>query len=75
MKHDDYIAIARCIRIAQPSGNINRSPVIAAMYDTLEQVAHLIADECFADDPLFDRATFLKSCGLAPQGADSGSAP
>ena len=57
MTRKDYVAIASCIKF-QYDG---QTP---AGRDALKLVARDIADEMARDNPRFDRARFLKACGL-----------
>lgn len=54
MSKKDYIELANIMR-----GNMARDPGL------VRDIAENIASVCAADNPLFDRARFLKACGVA----------
>lgn len=59
----DYKAIARYISETKPA---NGMPVDwqAGCYAACERIGLLLANHFEADNPRFDRARFLKACGL-----------
>ena len=68
MTKKDFEAIARAITEARALGRHARSPIAAtigdARGDACDDCAVLIADHCASDNPRFDRARFLKACGV-----------
>lgn len=54
----DYVAIARILAATSMNANTGGE------YDTLAQVAVQLADYFAEDNPLFDRARFLKAAGV-----------
>jgi hypothetical protein len=62
MTRKDYEAIARAIRLFHEDDE--RDPIHTAS-GAVEYVASNIADVMSADNPRFDRARFLKACGVA----------
>lgn len=59
MTKKHYVAIAAAIK----SGEEAR-PVSATSASTQEQIAMACADYFASDNPRFDRARFLKACGV-----------
>ena len=63
MTRKDYVAIAAAIRqqAYSPNADINTRN---AAEGTREHIADDIADAMARDNPRFDRARFLKACGV-----------
>lgn len=63
MTRKDYVAIAAAITHAQAVMEASRCTETAA--SALGTIAGTIADVMANDNPRFDRARFLKACGIA----------
>jgi hypothetical protein len=63
MTRKDYEAIARALRNSRIGFPGSREA--AAGETALGHAAKLLSDHCAADNPRFDRARFLKACGLS----------
>ncbi len=69
----DYAAIAAAIREARPCTRLSGDLEMHARGENFaaDDIAHRCADH-FARNPKFDRAQFLRDCGIAsPTGADA----
>lgn len=66
MTKKDFEAIARAIAEARTLGvHMNTSEARAnARASALNDATVLIADYCAADNPRFDRARFMRACGV-----------
>lgn len=60
MTRKDYVLIAEALRIT--NGSIKVAPYDAET--ALDLVAKVIADRLENENPRFDRARFLKACGV-----------
>lgn len=62
MSKKDYEAIARAIKDARPFPSPRHE--IAIANDIINNVANNLAEECERANPRFDRARFLRACGV-----------
>ena len=59
-KHYDYVAIAAAIRRVQEDGYVGDD----SCYGTIAEICKRLADYFAAENPKFNRARFLKACGV-----------
>lgn len=60
----DYVAVAKAISDGYLI-NCMTDADVAMNTATRSKIAHQVADHFAADNPAFDRARFLKACGVA----------
>lgn len=63
MTRKDYILIAEALRRAAPNLDVVR-PATANMHMQHEHDCQMVANALAADNAAFDRARFLKACGV-----------
>lgn len=61
MTKKDYIAIASAIETAYATHDDDRLDM-----RFLKHLSNMVADKLSEDNPRFDRAKFLKACGVTP---------
>jgi hypothetical protein len=64
MSRKDYIAIAAAIIRTDPPARQTMDDYERGYFDAVLVTARNIADVMQADNPRFDRALFLKACGV-----------
>ena len=65
MSKKDFVAIARAINVSHVFLCDDRDPIARHITTaTAKRIAEHIAEHCATQNPLFDRARFLKACGV-----------
>ena len=64
MTRKDYVSIAAAVAVVRDSYSFNWNP---NLFRALDDVAKQLAVHLAQDNPRFDRARFLKACGVAPE--------
>ena len=64
MTRKDYVAIAACIKGTRGFVGAFELPIDRAARNAVDLCAKELADHMAADNPRFDRARFLKACGV-----------
>lgn len=68
MTRKDYELIARVVSQVEPNVTVTRycgDDVDRPHVTMRDRLAHAFADELAAENPRFDRARFLKACGVS----------